>query len=161
MSSVRNYLALFYCGFSLLFGGCGGTEAGNPTNSETIPTNQPAGILSPYMLDTVCTKLHECSPNVASADCSAGVLPQTNLPAGFGLSTTFGTTQEMIEAERAGIIHADYTHVINCVTAIRALSCASPSINSATPMGSTTSPSSYSGVINMIPNSSTSCAGVF
>jgi hypothetical protein len=162
MSRARNYF--FTLIVAALVTGCGligGTEAGNPTIGQSM-NNQPVpGQYSQYLLDTVCTKYHECFPAASTTNCGTGVLAQTNLPQGFGLAAGFGTAFDMVNAERAGTIKADYAHVVSCADDVRAISCISPTATSAAPVGSPNTTTAYTGVINMIPTSGTSCAGVF
>src|SRR5258708_1119870 len=118
MSRVRNFYLLI---IAALLTGCaalGGTEAGNPTMTANQGNVPVPGEFMQYLLDTVCVKYHECYPSASTTNCGNGVLQQTNIPRGFGLPSSFGTALDMVNAEKAGSIHADYTHVVNCSSEI-------------------------------------------
>jgi hypothetical protein len=141
----------------------GGTEAGNPGVTNTaangpVIQNLPQSLASLQIIDAICTKLTECNPSVTTQSCYQGVEAQTNLTPAFGVSSSFGTFSQVISAETVGTLRADPTRTQTCISQIQAQSCASPTVTTAF---SPVNPTVYTGVINMIPTSGTSCAGVF
>lgn len=145
---------------TLLLTGCaklGGTEAGNPAQSSEM-NNTPTSAFSPQILGSICFKLDECFASVSQSICEASVKDLTNLADRFGLSPSFGRFKEVIAAEEAKTLRANVSQALTCIQEIRLLSCASAPVTSAyTDMN----PNNYAAVLNLIPTSSTSCAGVF
>jgi hypothetical protein len=142
----------------------GGTEAGNPSLTPGIPQNPvdanlPQNLESVQIVNAICTKLIQCHPTLNLANCHSGVEAQTNITPALGVASSFGTVADVIQAETVGTLRADPTRAQTCVSEISAQSCVSPTLGTAT--YSPASPTNFTGVINMIPTSGTSCAGVF
>jgi hypothetical protein len=150
----------------LIFGaGCGGTETGNPSGlTTTAGGSAGAGTgESPYtatpqnLVNAICALVAQCDGADSSA-CLSGILSQTNIPTALGLSASFGTVQQMLSEYNSGTISENTTYSNQCLTDIEALSCSSSAVTSAY---SSSAPTDWTKLINLIPTSSTSCAGVF
>ena len=146
----------------LLFSSCGGTEAGNPSVATNLnPTSAaalPANVAGALIVSTICNKLIQCNPSLSLASCTSGVEKQTNLTPAFGVPASFGDFSNIIQTESGGTLNADPVRIQTCVGDIQAQACASATVSGAY---SATAPTSFTSVINMIPTSGTSCAGVF
>jgi hypothetical protein len=157
---MKRLMLLNAIGFGLavlLLSSCGGTEAGNPKIQSTNTTAGPA-LDSLQIQDAICNKLAQCYPTLSYSQCTSGIGPETNLPQAFGLSPLFGTFSDMVTAENNGAIHPEPSRATACLSDINSISCIAPS---ATTSYSSATPSDFSNVINLIPTSGTSCAGVF
>jgi hypothetical protein len=168
--------AAFAVGFAFGLSACsGGTETGNPgmrTNTETsgstpapVATGQPTegGTPGPYaserILAAICDKLNACYPPDASVStCTTSVRAASGLGPYLGLSAYAGDYSGIISAERNGTLTPSTSAASQCVTDIATLDCASAGIRNAY---SSSDPNNFSNVSNLIPNSGTSCRGVF
>jgi hypothetical protein len=148
------FVPLFLFTFSV---GCGGTGTGNPTG--TGATNGSAsGTAAEAVLSASCGKLASCFNGLTISDCSAGIKVQTNLSAALGLAANFGTYQAIIDAEKAGTIHANGTAKAACVSDIGALACSNGAVQSSY---SASAPGDFSQVFQLIPSSTSSCKGLY
>lgn len=139
---------------------CGGTEAGNPAGPQgTINSaGGPEGLVSTQIVSAICGKLTACNPSLTLANCVAGVESESNLATSVGVPPTYPTLGDVIQGETSGVLRPDPVRGATCVMQIEAELCASAPVGTAyNPIR----PTNYAGVINMIPNSGTSCAGVF
>jgi hypothetical protein len=156
----RIFLAAF---LAFAVSACGGTEAGNPgVTSQTASSGPvillPQGLASIQIVNAICSKLIQCNPSISTSSCASGVESQTNLTPAFGVSSSFGNFSQVIQAETVGTLRADPVRTQTCISQIQSQACASPGVNTAF---NPSMPTIYTGVINMIPISGTSCPGVF
>ena len=151
-------LSLMSCGGSPL----GGTETGNPSDNTT-----PGGVngavqftKSGQILTAICNKLTAChSGSLTSASCISGVEAVTNLGSALGITGPHATDtyQNIINIEASGTIPSVSGPATTCISDIQALPCTSAGATSVYAPGS----GNFNNVVNMIPTSTASCAGVF
>ncbi len=139
-----------------LSSGCG--QTGSAPTGTTDVTGVGVYTSTPQnLVDAICAVAAQCDGADSSA-CLSGILSQTNIPTALGLSAGFGTVQQMLNEYSNGLISQNVAYANQCLTDLQALSCSSAAVTGAY---SSSAPSNWSNLANMIPTSSTSCGGVF